>query len=124
MKAIGRKIWAMPGGHIPLQSTGREPEHTSRDTLCLLNTGNTDAQVTLTIFYADRDPVGPYALDVAARRVRHIRFNDLIDPEALPLDTPYAAVVEANVPIVVQFSRVDTSQPANAILSAMAFPVD
>jgi hypothetical protein len=42
--------------------------------------------------------------------VRNARFNDLIDPEALPLDTPYAAVIEANVPIVVQFGRLDSGR--------------
>lgn len=123
MKPIGHLIWAIAGGHIPLESTGPEPALTSFDLVSLLNGGDAEAQVEFTIFYADREPSGPYHVTVAPRRVRQIRFNDLIDPEAVPLDTPYGCIVQADVPIVVQFTRQDTRQAANAILSTMAFPV-
>jgi len=97
---------------------------TSHDKLCLLNTGDSDGHVEITLFYRDRDPVGPYRLKVPARRTRHVRFNDLIDPEAMPLDTNYASTITSDVPIVVQFSRLDSGQAENALLGAMAFPVD
>ena len=121
MKALGKLWWAIPGGHIPLASSGEEPLWTSRDTLCILNTGEADAEIDLTIVYSEREPVGPYKLNVPSQRVRHFRVNDLIDPLAVPLDEPYAAVLEANVPIVVQFTRVDTGHPQQAICSTMAF---
>jgi hypothetical protein len=120
-RAIGHTVWAVPGGHIPLYSTGHEPERTSRDELSLLNTSDKVAQVDLTIFYTDREPIGPYQLMVPARRVRQVRLNDLIDPEAIPLDTPYAAVLIATVPIVVQFTRMDSSQANNAMASTIAY---
>lgn len=124
MEALGKRIWAIPGGHIPSASTGAEPEHVSRDELQVLNTGDTDAELEISLYYADREPVGPYPLTVGARRTRHVRFNDLIDPEAMPLDTHYACVVRSSVPVVVQFTRVDTSQEANALLGFVAFPGD
>ena len=124
MSAIGRKVWAIAGGRIPLESTGREPAFTSFDQLCVLNATDREARVALTIYYADREPVGPYELTVAARRVRHVRVNDLIDPLAVPLDADYAAVVESNVPVVIQFTRQDTRQAENALMSLAAFPVD
>lgn len=123
MKAIGHKVWAVPGGHIPLKSTGHEPEFTSYDMLCFLNTGDKDAIAEVTIFYADRDPVGVYSIDIPARRIRHMRINDFIDPEAVPLDTDYACVIESNVPIVVQFIRQDTRQAEYALMGTIAFPV-
>lgn len=83
-----------------------------------------EAHIKITIYYADREPVGPYRLRVAARRVRHVRFNDLIDPHAMPLDTDYASVIESDVPIVVQFSRLDSSHAANAQLGTIAFPAE
>lgn len=121
---IGRSMWVIAGGRVPLDSTGPEPEHTSRDELYLLNTGDQDAQVEIRFYYGDRDPVGPYRLRVPAARVRHVRINDLIDPEAVPLDTPYGCVVSADVAVVVQFARHDTSQPANALLGLAAYPAD
>jgi hypothetical protein len=123
MMAKGRTSWAIPGGHIPLASTGREPEYNSHDRINILNTGAHQADIQLTIYYADRDPVGPYPLTVPGKRVRSIRFNDLIDPQAMPLDTDYACVLESSVPVIVQFTRMDTSQAQNAIASLMAFPL-
>jgi len=73
------------------------------------------------IFYSDRDPVGPYRIVVPARRTRHVRFNDLKDPEPIPRDTDYASVIESDVPIVVQHTRLDSRQAENALLSTIAF---
>jgi hypothetical protein len=88
-----------------------------------MNTGDADTRIGLTIVYADREPVEGYTFDVAARRVRRVRFNDLIDPEALRLGVDYGVVVEADVPVVVQFERMDTRQSALARYGGLAFPV-
>jgi hypothetical protein len=124
VKAVGARTWAIPGGSIPLASTGREPENTSRDELCVLNASRKEAHLELQIYYSDRDPIGPYRLSVAAERMRCVRFNDLIDPQALPLDTPYACIIRSDEPVVVQFTRRDTGQPANAIATTMAYAVE
>jgi hypothetical protein len=121
MTEMGRKLWMIASGHIPLRSTGREPENTSRDELCFLNAGNLEAQVEVVLFYADREPVGPYKLDIAPRRIRRVRINNLINPEAPPLDTDYGAVIESNVPIVVQLERTDTGESKHVISAIAAF---
>jgi hypothetical protein len=94
---------------------------TSHDTACLLNTAEQEAHVTITIYFVDREPAGPYRVTVPARRTRHVRFNDLTDPEPIPRETPYASVIESSVPIVVQYTRLDSRQEANALLSTIAF---
>ena len=121
MNAIGRKRWAIAEGYIPPSSTGPPPQMTSHETICLLNAGDLDAQVEVTLFYADRAPVGPYRLIVSAERTRHVRFNDLVDPEPVPKDTDFASVIESDVPIVVQHTRLDSRQAENALLSTIAF---
>ena len=120
---LGSKQWVIPGGHIPFESNGKEPEFTSHDRLNILNTSGKEADIELTIYYSDREPDGPYPICVEAQRVMEVRFNDLIDPLAIPLDTPFACVLQSNVPVVVQFTRQDTRQTANAIATMMAFPV-
>jgi len=90
--------------------------------VCILNTSDSDAQVTITIFYSDREPVGPYRLTVPARRTRHVRFNNLTVPEPIPLDTDFASLIESDVPIVVQHTRLDSRQAENALLSTIAYP--
>jgi hypothetical protein len=124
MKAIGYTTWVIAGGCIPPQSTGPEPEFTSRDELFVMNTGDTEARLSMTIYFTDREPVSGYRLAVGARRVRRVRFNDLIDPEALLLGVDYGVLVESNVPVIVQFDRIDTSQAELARQGSLAFPVD
>ena len=84
MEPIGRRRWAIAEGWIPASSTGPEPEMTSHETACILNAGDREARVEITIFFADREPVGPYRVRVPARRTLHLRFNDLEDPEPDP----------------------------------------
>jgi hypothetical protein len=121
---IGRKRWAIAEGYIPGWSNGREPDLTSHETACILNTGDQDAQVAITVFFAVREPAGPYRLTVPARRTQHVRFNELTDPEPIPKATPFASVIESDVPIVVQHTRLDSRQAENALLSTIAFPAD
>lgn len=122
--AIGRTRWVIPGGWIPAHGTGREPDFTSRDELWFLNTTDRDAEVALTIYHEARDPVGPYELRIPARRVRCVRVNDLIDPEAVVLESAYAVVARSTLPIVLQVARHDTRQAANAVSWSLAFAVD
>lgn len=122
--AIGRRRWAIPEGYIPESSHGPEPAMTSHDTVCLLNAGSVEAHVIIYVVFADRDPAGPYRIVVPARRTRHVRFNDLSDPESIPRGTDYASVIDSNVPIVVQYTRLDSRQAENALLSTLAFPAD
>lgn len=94
---------------------------TSHETACLLNVGDQDARVEITLFFSDREPVGPYRVVVPARRTLHLRFNDLADPEPAPRDTDYASLIESDVPIVVQHTRLDSRQAENALLSTIAY---
>jgi hypothetical protein len=121
MQTIGKKIWAIPEGYIPGDSTGPSPEMTSHETCCILNASDQDAHVEINIFFEDREPVGPFKIDIPAQRTKHIRFNDLEDPEAIPKDTDFASTITSDVPIVVQHTRLDSRQSANALLSTIAF---
>ncbi len=121
-KAIGARTWTIAEGYIPSQSTGEGPAFESHETACLLNPGDRPAAVEITVFFGDRDPQGPYRLTVPPRRTLHARFNDLEDPAPVPRDTDYAALIEADVPIVVQHTRLDSRQAALALLSTIAHP--
>ena len=118
---IGRTRWAIAEGYIPEWSHGPEPELLSHETACILNANDKDAHITITIFFSDREPAGPYRLTVPARRTKHLRFNDLKDPEPIPRGTDYSSVIESDVPIVVQHTRLDSRQDANALLTTIAF---
>jgi hypothetical protein len=120
---IGAKRWAIAEGYIPPGSTGPAPQMTSHETLCILNSGDEDAEVAITVYFTNQEPVGPYRVTVPARRTRHVRFNNLSDPQPIPVDTDFASIVESNVPIVVQHTRLDSRQEALALMSTIAFPI-
>jgi hypothetical protein len=121
---IGRRVWAIAEGYIPPASTGTTRELTSHETVCILNAASEPAHVEITVYFADRAPVGPYRFTVDAQRTKHLRFNDFKDPEPVPKGTDFSSVIASDVSIVVQHTRLDTRQDALALLSTMAHPVD
>jgi hypothetical protein len=122
MEAIGRERWAIAEGYIPSKSSFTDHALISHETACILNAGDRDAHVAITIFFANREPVGPYRVTVAARRTLHLRFNDLNDPQPIPRDTDYASVFEADVPIILQHTRMDSRHSEVSLLSTIAYP--
>jgi hypothetical protein len=121
MDAIGRKRWAIAEGYIPSQSSFCDYALISHETACILNASDRDAHVAITIFFADRDPLGPYRVTVAARRTLHLRFNDLDDPRPIPRDTDYSTVLESDEAIIVQHTRLDSRHSEVSLLSTTAY---
>ncbi|HEY4149688.1 MAG TPA: sensory rhodopsin transducer [Chitinophagaceae bacterium] len=118
---IGKKIWAIAEGYIPPYSNGPAPEFTSHEAACILNMGDADAHIALTIYFADRRPAGPYSILVKAQRTFHMRFNNLRDPEIIPLGTSYSSVFISDVPVVIQHTRLDSRQSSNALITTIAY---
>src|SRR5947209_5365752 len=127
---IGKRMWVIPEGWIPADSTGPEeslgPEGTltSHEAACMLNVTDDDANVEIVAYFPDRAPAGPYSVRIPAKRTLHLRFNDLDDPEPIPRDTAYSTVIESDRPIVVQHTRLDSRMPPHAVLSTIAYPAD
>ena len=121
---IGRTRWAIAEGYIPAWSHGPEPEFTSHETACILNTSDRDAHVEITVYFSDREPVGPYRVTVPARRAKHLRFNDLHDPQEIPRGTDYASVFVSDVPVVIQHTRLDSRQAENALITTIAYAAE
>lgn len=124
MKKLGKLDWAFSDGRIPFGSTGKEPTFNSHDKISVLNTSAEKAEIEIFILYEDEAPIGAYKVEVKPRRLRKIRINDLIDPVAVNLDRNYSCYIRSIVPVVIQFSRMNTGQNANAIMGTMAFPAD
>jgi hypothetical protein len=121
---IGHPVWAIPEGFIPGRSFSQQPELKSHEAACILNASDEPASIELTLYFEDRDPAGPYKVEVEPRRTKHMRFNDLTEPERVPRDTAYSSVIRSNVPIVVQHTRLDSRDPHIALLSTLAYPVE
>jgi hypothetical protein len=112
---IGYRRWAIAYGC----RTGAADE-----LACILNASNDDARVELTIFFADREPVGPYVEVVPARRSRHIHMGGLTEPAPVPADTGYSTVIESDLPVVVQHSRLESGASDRSMLTTIAYAGD
>ncbi|SEN06649.1 hypothetical protein SAMN05216388_1001285 [Halorientalis persicus] len=119
---IGRTQWAIPEGYIPETSHG-PLELESHETICLLNATDDDAHVEVTVYFEDREPVGPYEVTVPAERTTHVQFNEFEAPE-IPRGVAFASVIESDRPVVCQHTRLDSRQAENALLSTVAYPGD
>ncbi|MFC4306521.1 sensory rhodopsin transducer [Cohnella boryungensis] len=120
-RSRGEKLWYIPDGYIPENSSG---QLTSHESICVLNTASEDALLKITIFFEDREPLEDIMVVVGARRTKHIRTSSLHKEGApIPVGVPYAIEVESDIPIIVQYSRLDSTQAENALMSVIAYPI-
>lgn len=119
--AKGHRHWVIPDAYIPPQSSGNLPSH---EAICVLNLSDKEASLSITAYFEDREPLVGIQETVGARRTKHIRTDALSkDGETIPAGVPYALEVESSVPIYVQYSRLDSSQPELALMTTMAHPI-
>ncbi len=116
----GARVWLVPDGFIPEESSGAQESHES---ICVLNTSGEDARLGISFYFEDRDPIKDVEVTVPAERTRHIRTDGIVGVE-IPRGVPYAIRVESSVPVTVQCSRMDTTQPALSLMTAVAYPVE
>ena len=116
----GKKVWYIPDGYLPLKSNG---DFVSHEAICVLNTGKEDAEIALVFYFEDRSTLKGFKASCKAERTNHIRLDKIKDNEGekLPIGVPYAVKVESNRPIIVQHSRLDTSQKELALMSTIAY---
>ena len=125
MKAYGKKTWLIPDTFLNSVSKNQSPSHES---VCVVNTSDTDAKIKLTLFFEDREKSadGEFESFCGAGKTHHIRLDKIRSKtgEPIPRDVPYAVLIESNVEIVVQYSRLDTSAAEMALMTTMAYPVE
>ena len=121
-KSVGARVWLIPDSYLPARSNGEMESHES---VCVLNLSRRTAKLKITFYFEDREPIKGCEAECPAERTMHIRINRLKGRkgEAIPVAKPMAFMVESNVNIVVQHTRVDSSQPALALMTTMGYPM-
>ena len=118
----GKKTWLIPDAFYNSLSIGA----VSHEAVCVLNTSNDDAVINMTLYFENRDKMDGFQSYCKAGRTHHIRMDKLrsLSGETVPMDIPYAILVESSVEVVVQYSRLDTSQAEMALMTTVAYPVE
>jgi hypothetical protein len=119
----GSKLWYVPDCWLPTGSSGSAESH---EAICVLNAGDQDAHVTMTFYFADREPIRDIRIVVPAERTRHLGMNepDHIGGVDLPREVGYSIRLESDVPVLVQYTRLDCSEPQMALMTTMALVGD
>jgi hypothetical protein len=120
-RIAGAKVWAIPDGYLPAQSTGGLQSHEST---CVLNLGRRPATLELMVYFEDREPLGGFRVTCPAERTVHIRLDSLKNRkgQSIPTATPFALKIKSSSKVMVQHTRLDSTQPALALMTTMAFP--
>jgi len=118
--SIGKKVWFVPDCYYPDISNG---VYVSHEAICVLNTGDLDANIDITLYFEDREPMYNFKAKCSAKRCNHIRMDKLVSTDGLriPLATPYAVVIKSDVDVIVQYSRLDTTQSEIGLATTMAY---
>jgi hypothetical protein len=119
----GAKTWYIPDAYYP--EGGTAGPYVSHEAVCALNTGGQDAHIRLTLYFEDREPMSGFEAVCTAGRTHHIRLDKLKDTDGkgIPRGVPYAIVAESDCDVVVQYSRLDTTQAEMALMTVMAYPL-
>ena len=125
----GKKVWVVPDGYLPVLPPDQkeDPEvYFSHESTCIINLTDKDAKVRFTVYFEDKDPVEIENITVGAKRSNHVRMERLLENgnSIIGRGNPYSLLVESSEPVVVQMSRLDTTQDNMAFLATMAYPLD
>jgi len=95
------------------------------EAICVLNPGPYDATIKLTFYFSDAEPMRGFTAECKAERTNHIRLDQIKNDkgQSVPQGVPYAAMVESDQPIIVQYSRLDTTQAEIGLMTTMAYPL-
>ena len=117
----GARVWLVPDGFLPEESSGAQESH---EAICVLNISEEEAQLFISFYFEDREPITDIRVVVSPQRTFHVRLDlpEHLGGVSIPRGVPYALRVESSVPVTIQHSRMDTSQEALTLMTTMAYP--
>lgn len=119
-KGIGKKNWLIPDCELPQEGEGVLKGHES---VIIVNDSNKDADISVKLYFADKDSYDEIKWTVKAGRVRCFRMNNPDDMcgYVVPFDTQYAMKITSNCNIVLQYGRLDNRQTNLAYYTTLGY---
>lgn len=116
----GKTEWLIPDGYM---SDTKKGSLVSHEAICILNLSGKTAHIEITLYFEERAPLGGFHTVCENERTNHYRLDKAVNDrgQTIPKMTPYAVLVQSDVPVVVQASRLDVSQPEYALMTTIAY---
>jgi hypothetical protein len=124
MSQPGARTWYIADAYLPSSGLGESWE--GHESVCILNPGRVDANVRMSLLLADRDPIEGIHLTVPARRCLHVGMHkpEQLGGVTVPRDVPYGIELIGDQPVVVQYSRLDVTQPNFTLMTTIPYACD
>ena len=119
----GKKSWYIPDGWIPRQKAGEESGYEGHEALIVLNCNEEEAKIRIDFYFEDKAPIENVMFTVGGKRVKCFRMDkpEEIGGVTLGRLQQYALRVRSDVEIVVQFGRMDMTQPNCSYIGLMGY---
>ena len=120
MKELGKKQWLIADGYMSNTENG---DYVSHEAVCVLNLTDETANINITVYFEDRQPLKGFFAECKSERTNHIRLDKIKNKDGIriPHEVPYALLIESDVPVVCQHSRMDVSQAEMTLMTTMAY---
>ena len=119
----GKKSWYIPDGWIPRQKAGEESGYEGHEALIVLNCNEEEAKIRIDFYFEDKAPIENVMFTVGGKRVKCFRMDkpEEIGGVTLGRLQQYALRVRSDVEIVVQYGRMDVTQPNCSYIGLMGY---
>lgn len=119
----GKKNWYIVDGWIPVAKEAQNQPYEGHEALIVLNCNAEDAEIFLDFYFEDKDPIEGVKFVIPAKRVKCFRMDKPEEIGGVKLGrlNQYSVRVRSDVEIVVQFGRMDVTQPNCAYIGLMGY---
>ena len=116
----GKKTWLIADGFM---SDTKNGDFVSHEAVCVLNLSDETAEIKITVYFEDREPLKGFTAICPSERTNHIRLDKIKNSDGVPVphEVPYALLIESSVPVVCQHSRMDVSQSEMTLMTTIAY---
>lgn len=120
----GAKTWYIADGWLPLKNNSSDTNLEGHEAIMVLNYQDIDAVILVDIFFEDKEPIEKIKLSVPAKRVKCFRVDKPEHMNGIKIArlTQYALRLRSSTEVIVQYGRMDVTQPNLAYIGMMAFP--
>lgn len=120
MSDFGKKEWLIADGYM---SDTKNGDFVSHEAVCVLNLSKETANIKITVYFEDRDPLKGFVAECKPERTNHIRLDKIKNSDgiSIPHEVPYALLIESDVPVVCQHSRMDVTQAEMTLMTTIAY---
>jgi len=119
----GSRVWYVADGWLPMKKETKDTGYEGHEAIMILNSNSKSAEVLMDIYFEEKEPIEGIKLVVPAKRVKCFRMDhpDEIGGIEIGRLYQYALRFRSNIEVVIQYGRMDVTQPNLAYIGTIAY---